>query len=204
LVGDGGVGKTTYIKRHKDGEFRKSYIPTIGVEVHKLNFASNRGTICFNVWDTAGQEKFGGLRDGYYIDSHCAMIMFDVTSRQSYKNVPNWHSDLVRVCDQIPIVLVGNKVDVMERAVRTKQITYHRKKGLQYYDISAKSNYNYAKPFLWLAKRLANDNNLAFVGDEAVKPPEIVLDQHKLAQLKEEERIADLIGLPDDCEDELL
>ena len=93
--------------------------------------------------------------------------MFDVTSRITYKNVPNWHrkylcyalsknrtvadyiiGDLVRVCENIPIVLCGNKVDVKERKVKAKTITFHRKKNLQYYDISAKSNYNFEKPFL--------------------------------------------------------
>jgi GTP-binding nuclear protein Ran len=49
------------------------------------------GNIQFDVWDTAGQEKFGGLRDGYYINGQCGIIMFDVTSRITYKNVPNWH-----------------------------------------------------------------------------------------------------------------
>jgi GTP-binding nuclear protein Ran len=58
------------------------------------------------------------------------------------------------VCENIPIVLVGNKVDVKDRKVRAKQITFHRKKNLQYYDVSAKSNYNFEKPFLWLARRL--------------------------------------------------
>ena len=85
---------------------------TLGVEVHPLTFHTNFGTICFNVWDTAGQEKFGGLRDGYYIQGQCGIIMFDVTSRITYKNVPNWHRDLERVCENIPIVLCGNKVDV--------------------------------------------------------------------------------------------
>ena len=85
---------------------------TLGVEVHPLTFSTNFGTICFNVWDTAGQEKFGGLRDGYYIQGQCGIIMFDVTSRITYKNVPNWHRDLERVCEKIPIVLCGNKVDV--------------------------------------------------------------------------------------------
>jgi GTPase SAR1 family protein len=51
----------------------------------------NLGQIQFDVWDTAGQEKFGGLRDGYYINGQCGIIMFDVTSRITYKNVPNWH-----------------------------------------------------------------------------------------------------------------
>ena len=121
-------------QRHLTGEFEKKYIgksrvhgrssapgtraltsgisATLGVEVHPLSFSTNFGTICFNVWDTAGQEKFGGLRDGYYIQGQCGIIMFDVTSRITYKNVPNWHRDLERVCENIPIVLCGNKVDV--------------------------------------------------------------------------------------------
>ena len=65
LVGDGGVGKTTFVRRHLTGEFEKRYVATLGVEVHPLLFHTNRGQIKFNVWDTAGQEKFGGLRDGY-------------------------------------------------------------------------------------------------------------------------------------------
>lgn len=75
-----------------------------------------------------------------------------------------WHGwltnatgDLVRVCENIPIVLCGNKVDVKERKVKAKTITFHRKKNLQYYDISAKSNYNFEKPFLWLARKLVGN-----------------------------------------------
>lgn len=56
LVGDGGVGKTTFVKRHLTGEFEKKYVATLGVEVHPLVFHTNRGPIKFNVWDTAGQE----------------------------------------------------------------------------------------------------------------------------------------------------
>lgn len=58
------------------------------------------------------------------------------------------------VCENIPIVLCGNKVDVKNRQVKPKQVTFHRKKNLQYYEISAKSNYNYEKPFLYLARKL--------------------------------------------------
>ena len=145
------------------------------MEVHPLSFSTNFGTICFNVWDTAGQEKFGGLRDGYYIQGQCGIIMFDVTSRITYKNVPNWHRDLERVCENIPIVLCRNKVDVkvwhllvrrrpvvdiqhlstsQERKVKTGNVIFHRKKNIQYFEISAKSNYNFEKPFLWLARKL--------------------------------------------------
>lgn len=68
--------------------------------------------------------------------------------------------DLIRVCENIPIVLCGNKVDVKERKVKAKTITFHRKKNLQYYDISAKSNYNFEKPFLWLARKLVGNATL--------------------------------------------
>lgn len=146
----------------------------------------NLGQINFDVWDTAGQEKFGGLRDGYYINGQCGIIMFDVTSRITYKNVPNWHrqsfsrpffarpltvqGDLVRVCENIPIVLCGNKVDVKERKVKAKTITFHRKKNLQYYDISAKSNYNFEKPFLWLARKLVGNQSLVRVPSLVARP----------------------------------
>ena len=152
-----------------------------------LVFHTNRGPIKFNVWDTAGQERFGGLRDGYYIQGQCAIVMFDVTSRITYKNVPNWHRDLTRVCENIPIVLTGNKVEIKDRKVKAKQITFHRKKNLQYYDISAKSNYNFEKPFLWLARKLCGDNNLHFVEAPALAPPEFNSDAADAA-LHEAER----------------
>jgi len=200
LVGDGGVGKTTLVKRHLTGEFEKKYIPTLGVEVHPLKFTTNCGPLAFNVWDTAGQEKFGGLRDGYYIQGQSAIIMFDVTSRITYKNVPNWHRDIVRVCENIPIVLVGNKVDVKDRQVKAKQIQFHRKRNLQYYDLSARSNYNFEKPFLWLARRLTNQPNLQFVGQFA-KAPEIQIDTALIAQHEAELQEAQNTAIGDDDED---
>ncbi len=196
LVGDGGTGKTTFVKRHLTGEFEKKYIATLGVEVHPISFHTNYGQICFNTWDTAGQEKFGGLRDGYYIQGQCGIIMFDVTSRITYKNVPNWHRDLVRVCENIPIVLCGNKVDVKERKVKAKQITFHRKKNLQYYDISAKSNYNFEKPFLWLARKLVGNTALEFVASPALAPPEVTVDAQLIKQYDDELQQASTMPLP--------
>jgi GTP-binding nuclear protein Ran len=201
LVGDGGVGKTTFVKRHLTGEFEKKYVATLGVEVRPLVFHTNRGPIKFNVWDTAGQEKFGGLRDGYYIQGQCAIIMFDVTSRITYKNVPYWHRDLTRVCENIPIVLTGNKVEIKDRKVKAKQITFHRKKNLQYYDISAKSNYNFEKPFLWLARKLVGDSNLMFVEQPALQPPEFQLDQADVQRFEQELEQAAAIPLPDEDDD---
>eukprot|EP01113_Clastostelium_recurvatum_P043235 TRINITY_DN710_c0_g1_i1.p1 TRINITY_DN710_c0_g1~~TRINITY_DN710_c0_g1_i1.p1 ORF type:complete len:230 (-),score=65.05 TRINITY_DN710_c0_g1_i1:245-934(-) len=203
LVGDGGTGKTTFVKRHLTGEFERKYVATLGVEVHPLTFFTNCGPICFNVWDTAGQEKFGGLRDGYYIQGQCAIILFDVTSRVTYKNVPNWHRDLTRVCEGIPIVLCGNKVDVKDRKVKAKQITFHRKqRELQYYDISAKTNYNFERPFLWLARKLVGQPNLVLVEAPALAPPEAPLDLEQMQRYEQEIAAAQAQPLPDE-DDEL-
>jgi len=203
LVGDGGVGKTTFVKRHRTGEFEKKYVATMGVEVHPLPFYTTLGPIVFNCWDTAGQEKFGGLRDGYYIGGQAAIVMFDVTAQVTYKSVPHWHKDLTRVCENnIPIVLCGNKVDCKERAVKPKDIYFHRKKNLQYYDISAKSNYNFEKPFLYIARKLTGDPKCQFVAAPALMPPDIRIDVEHMKRLEADMAKANAIALPDD-EDEM-
>ncbi|KAF2074756.1 hypothetical protein CYY_003944 [Polysphondylium violaceum] len=197
LVGDGGVGKTTFVQRHISGEFETRYIPTLGVSVKTIAFYTNYGKFIFNIWDTAGQEKFGGLRDGYYIQGQCAIIMFDVTSRLSYKNCPNWYSDLTRVCGtEIPIVLTGNKVDVKDRKVKPSQINFHRRFNLSYYDISAKSNYNFEKPFIWLASKLCGHKDLALVQEPTLAAPEVALDKQQMSQYEAEVAAASAVALP--------
>ncbi|XP_039165291.1 GTP-binding nuclear protein Ran1A [Eucalyptus grandis] len=193
IVGDKGTGKTTFLKRLIPEEFENKYEPTTDVEVHSLDFLTNRGTICFDCWDTPGQ----GLRDEYYIRGHCAIIMFDVTAGSTYMNVPGWHRDLCRVCENMPIVLCGNKVDVKNRQVEAKQVTFQRKKNLQYYEISAKSKYNLEKPFLYLARKLAGDPNLHFVESPALVPPEVHIDFAPQQQHEAELAEAAIQPLPD-------
>ena len=182
LVGDGGVGKTTLIKRLRTGEFEKKYIPTLGVEVYPLKFNTNYGEITFNVWDTAGQEKFMGLKDGYYFLAQGALIMFDVTNRTSYRNVENWYTDVTKVCgEQIPIVLCGNKVDIFQRMVMPKHIKFHRNKpNVSYQEISAKSNYAYEKPFLFLARKLTGKPDLQLIEEGEILPPTIDLSERQI------------------------
>ena len=73
LIGDGGTGKSTIVKSHLTGEFEKKYVATLAVELHPPIFHTNRCAVRFNVWDSAGQEKFGGFRDGYYIQGQLCM-----------------------------------------------------------------------------------------------------------------------------------
>ena len=93
------------------------------------------------------------------------------------KHVPNWHRGLTRVCDNIPIVLVGNKADVKDRKVTAKSITFHRKKNLPYYDMSVRLNGNTEKPFLWISRKIARDSQLVFVEPAILQPPVIHVDK---------------------------
>lgn len=201
FVGDGGVGKTTFVRRHQTGEFEKKYIPTLGVQVSQLTFQTTQGLVLFNIWDTAGQERFGGLREGYYLEAHCAVIMFDVTSPSTYRSVSTWHRDLIRVCPNIPIVLVGNKIDVRDRKVPAKRVTFHKKNNMRYFEVSAKSNYHFEMPFLSLARALLKDPNLQFTTAPVLLPPEVSMDPNLVQQYETELAQADAIPLPEDDND---
>ncbi|CAG0890726.1 unnamed protein product [Cyprideis torosa] len=170
MVGMGGVGKTSFINIHKKGEFSTTYKETLGVEISYLLFHTNRGPIQFNIWDTAGTEAFEGLRELYYIQGDCGIIMFDVTARQTYKKCQRYHAELTQICGDIPLVLCGSKVDAPNRKLKAKSIIFHRKKGLQYYDTSSKTGQNKDKPFLWLARKLTRDPHLEFVSNQPTVP----------------------------------
>ncbi|RDX86927.1 GTP-binding nuclear protein Ran-3, partial [Mucuna pruriens] len=205
IVGDGGTGKTTFVKRHLTGEFEKKYErerPSVWRFTHWIfsqtveRFASTAGILLDKRSLVASEMDISKS-----IHGQCAIIMFDVTARLTYKNVPTWHRDLCRVCENIPIVLCGNKVDVKNRQVKAKQVTFHRKKNLQYYEISAKSNYNFEKPFLYLARKLAGDPNLHFVESPALAPPEVQIDLAAQQQHEAELAAAASQPLPDDDDD---
>lgn len=185
LMGDGGVGKTTFVNRHLTGKFEKMYVPTQGAQVHKLTFHTNVGKIDFNVWDTAGQEKFGGLGDGYYTNADAAIFMFDLTSRITYSHIPSWYTNFKRVCgDDKAMIICGNKVDIKNRKVKTRSITFPKKKGIKYLDLSAKSNYNFAEVFLSIICQLMKRNDIKFIQAPALKPPEVKIDERDIKEME--------------------
>lgn len=107
LLSEGGVGKTIFTKVLAGQEYDKKYIATLGVEVtpiHTANFVAN-------IWDCAGQEKFSGLGDGYYVHSHGAIFAFDLTSFYTLKSLGKWILQCKRICGDIPFVIVGMKSD---------------------------------------------------------------------------------------------
>jgi len=166
LVGDGGVGKTTYVKRIRSGMFERKYLPTMGVDVQPLTFETNYGKVIFKVWDCAGQEKFGGLRDGYYLGADGAICMFDLSSRVTCKNVSRWIVDVKEVVPNIPIIICSNKTgndDPYDPLIEDNYILEPFPSDTAYYNISAKSNYDLAEPFLDLARKLTGHEDLEFI-----------------------------------------
>ena len=158
LVGDGCSGKTTFARRHESGDFTNKYIPTIGVEVVPIVFNTNKGKVCLNMWDCAGQDKFAVLRDGYYIGADAAIIMLDLTQKNLKKSYNKWLVDVARVMHQsagehLKIVVCGNKADIL-----TKKLPKIDTSPFNYFNISVKSNFNYEKPFVCLLKQLLGDD----------------------------------------------
>ena len=177
MIGDGGCGKTTFINRLNTGEFEKRYIATMGVEVNFMDMPSSIGNINFSVWDTAGQEKYSGLKLTYYNNADAAIVFFDLTSMITFINVKQWITDFRSKCPGVPIILVGNKCDIRQRKVNRQTIDAFmhtdfiaNNNNVTYFNISAKSNYNYDKPFLYLARILTNDNHLVFVEKSPISP----------------------------------
>ena len=152
IVVDGRVGKTTFLNHHLNGRFSEEYKPTLGVDVYPIYFETNYGGIIFDVWDTAGQEKFGGLRDGYYIEARGAIAMFDTTSEDTLRNVEKWINDIKNTSGEIPISIYGTKSDIPRGVC-----------GENYNLISSKTNINLNMPFLNLARQLTCQEDLVFL-----------------------------------------
>jgi len=105
LVGDKKTGKTAFVKKIKTGEFEPVYVATLGVEVQPVQMDD----YLLNIWDCAGDERFMGIADGYYIKAEGAIIML-----QDYESAliaKEYADKITEVAGEIPMVFVGNKAD---------------------------------------------------------------------------------------------
>jgi len=185
LLGDSKTGSTTFLRRLKIPQSEIRSDPRGYFTITPLTFVTTHGKIILNVWDFFGWIKENGLREGYYIKTDCAVLMFDVTSRITYKNIPRWYRDVTRVCDKIPMVFVGNKIDSAERAVKFRQIQFHKKKYFEYFEVSAKANYQILEPFIYLLRRLVGDAELEILECPELEEPEIEMTAEHLTNMIE-------------------
>jgi len=116
VIGDGAVGKTSLIKKYTQGSFQKEYISTLGTQFSKYEEKIDGEKVGLFLWDIAGQDSFQALRQRFYIGSSGAIIVFSHAPEQteSYTHVTKWLDDLKKHCGNIPIVLFGNKVDLVD------------------------------------------------------------------------------------------
>lgn len=145
IIGDSAVGKSNLLLQYIHNTFKPEYQLTIGVEFGAKNITLKDNIYRVQIWDTAGQENFRSITRAYYKNSVCAMVVYDITSRQSFNAIQTWVEDCKSNSPKtITMVLVGNKKDLDNN----RQISYEegetlaKKNGMLFYETSAKTGEN--------------------------------------------------------------
>lgn len=152
VIGDSGVGKTSITQRLVNGlqhpmKADKPHDVTIGVDFDTYYSRMRHGDpprrVKMQIWDTAGQECFKAIIRSYYTHANICFIVYDVSNRSSYMNVPGWHKELTSKIDdtlaeQLVIVLCANKTDTAHRVVSLDEgEEFAIENGLLYTETSA-------------------------------------------------------------------
>lgn len=159
VIGSQGVGKTSIIYRLRMKKFKTNVVSTIGASFSCKVMDVDSYTIKFEIWDTAGQEAFKAMLPMYYRKSILAIIVFDITSLESFNDIPKWIEELKRSADKNCIIfLIGNKCDLEnERAVdRNHAMMLAESFGALYFETSAKANIGITEIFSQSAKQMIN------------------------------------------------
>ena len=148
IIGDSGVGKTSLLSKYIKGVFPSSPLPTIAIEfATKIIQIKEGGFIKAQIWDTAGQEKYKSITSHHYRKAVGGLIVYDITKRTTFDNVLQWLSDLKNNADKGCIcALVGNKIDLVEKNHRIREVTEDegkllaKKYEMLFYETSALNN----------------------------------------------------------------
>jgi len=145
VVGDLGCGKTSFIHRYVNHTFSNTYRATIGVDfaLKTLNW-DPKTSIRLQLWDIAGQERFGHMTRVYYKEAVGALIVFDVTREKTFQAVSKWKTDIDDNLNNIPVVLLANKCDLADKPVDKEMMNQFCKENnfIGWFETSAKENIN--------------------------------------------------------------
>ena len=162
IVGDPSVGKSNLLMKFAHNKFTDEYQATIGVEFGAKNIEFDNQIYRIQIWDTAGQENFRSITRAYYKNSVCAMVVYDITSPDSFQHVQNWIEDIHNQSPKtVLIILVGNKIDLEDKRV----ISYDEgnelaiKNGMIFAETSAKTGDGIEEIFLKSAKEIVKNMN---------------------------------------------
>jgi Ras-related protein Rab-11A len=149
LLGDISVGKSSILGRYIDNSFTEDYQCTLQVETKsKIIDIDLNTSVKMNIWDTVGQEKYRNLTRQYFRNCQGAIIVFDLTRKDSFDGVQKWIDELKDFSSNIPILIAGNKSDLInEREVNEDVIENFVKNKYMYYDVSAKNGSNVSLAF---------------------------------------------------------
>ena len=157
LLGNSNVGKSSLFLRFVDDIWNDTFVPTMGVDFKIKTFDIDEKRIKMQIWDTAGQERFKNIIASYYRGAHGILLIYDVTDKDSFKNLSNWLIEIEKNSSKNVLkVLIGNKTDLEEKRV----ISYNQAKefadsyGLKYIETSAKKNLNVNEAFATLGREL--------------------------------------------------
>ena len=157
IIGDAAVGKSNLLLRYTHGQFKPEYQLTIGVEFGAKNIQINNKIFRIQIWDTAGQENFRSITRAYYKNSVCALVVYDISSRDSFNNVSTWVEDCKNQSPKtIFMALVGNKSDLEDkRAVSYEEgKDFADKNEMMFFETSAKTGVNVDEIFSQTANEI--------------------------------------------------
>ncbi|CAA7020524.1 unnamed protein product [Microthlaspi erraticum] len=171
LIGDSAVGKSQLLARFARDEFSMDSKATIGVEFQTRTLVIEEKSVKAQIWDTAGQERYRAVTSAYYRGAVGAMLVYDITKRETFDHIPRWLEELRAHADKnIVIILIGNKSDLEDqRAVPTEDAKeFAEKEGLFFLETSALNATNVENSFNTLMTQIfntVNKKNLASEGD---------------------------------------
>ncbi|KAM7523767.1 hypothetical protein LguiA_013669 [Lonicera macranthoides] len=162
LIGDSAVGKSQMLARFARNDFSLDSKATIGVEFQTRTLLIEHKSVKAQIWDTAGQERYRAVTSAYYRGAVGAMLVYDITKRQSFDHIPRWLEELRGHADKnIVIILIGNKSDLEDqRAVGTEDAKeFAEKEGLFFLETSALEATNVEEAFLTVLTEIFNIMN---------------------------------------------
>eukprot|EP01114_Cavostelium_apophysatum_P021967 TRINITY_DN780_c0_g1_i1.p1 TRINITY_DN780_c0_g1~~TRINITY_DN780_c0_g1_i1.p1 ORF type:complete len:207 (+),score=50.48 TRINITY_DN780_c0_g1_i1:146-766(+) len=157
IVGDTAVGKSCLLLQFTDKRFQPVHDLTIGVEFGSRTVTIEGNQIKLQIWDTAGQEKFRSITRSYYRGTTGALLVYDITRRETYDHLTEWLEDCRKYSNpNMVIMLIGNKCDLEEkRAVsREEGERFAKANGLFFLETSAKTDQNVDEAFIATAKTI--------------------------------------------------
>ena len=161
LLGDSAVGKSCLVVRFVRDEFFEYQEPTIGAAFLTQTVTLSDATVKFEIWDTAGQERYRSLAPMYYRGAAAAIVVYDITKKDSFKGAINWIKEIQKRGDpNVVIALAGNKADMEgKRKVQYEEAQqYANDNEIMHMETSAKTSLNVRNLFVEIAKKLPKNH----------------------------------------------